>query len=277
MRALIALSALAAAFGGAASAAPSVEIKDAVARVVVIPEDRADVRVEFLTTNRALPLTVTKVGERTIVDGNLRYSKIRNCLSRNGQVSVDVTGVGRVGWADMPQIVVHTPRAVTVSAGGAVFGSVGRSDSLSFANAGCGDWTVGNVRGALSARQAGSGDLRGGTAGRADVRIAGSGDVNLVSVSGPLTVDVAGSGDVHAGSINGDLKTSVAGSGDVTVDGGRAHDMKVSVAGSGDVTFGGVADNLEARIMGSGDVRAAKVTGSLRKSVMGPGTVRIGR
>lgn len=277
MRGLLALTALTAAFGGAASAAPSVEIKDAVARVVVIPEDRSDVKVEFLTTNRALPLTVTKVGGRTIIDGNLRYSKIRNCMAREGETSVYVAGVGRVNWANMPQVVIHTPRAVELAAGGAVFGSVGRSDSLSFTNAGCGDWTVGNVHGALSARQAGSGDLRAGSAGSADVRIAGSGDVNLTAVHGPLTADIAGSGDVHTGSINGDLKTSVAGSGDVTVDGGHAHNMKVSVAGSGDVTFGGVADSLEARIMGSGDVSAAKVTGSFRKSVMGSGEVRIGR
>jgi len=273
----MAIGALAATFAGGASAAPSVEIKDAVARVVVIPEDRADVQVEFLTANHALPLTVTKVGGRTVIDGNLRYSKIRNCTSRNGESSVYVAGVGKVDWANMPQVVIHTPRAVDMAAGGAVFGSVGRSDRLSFANAGCGDWTVANVRGALSARQAGSGDLRAGSAGAADVRIAGSGDVNLTTVNGPLTADIAGSGDVHAGSINGDLKTNVAGSGDVTIDGGRAHNMKVAVAGSGDVTFGGVADSLEARIMGSGDVSAAKVTGSLRKSVMGSGQVRIGR
>ncbi|MGE5565515.1 MAG: GIN domain-containing protein [Parcubacteria group bacterium] len=277
MRGLMALTALAVAFGGAASAAPSVEIKDAVARVVVIPEDRADVRVEFLTTNRALPLTVSKVGGRTVIDGNLRYSKIRNCSTQGGRTSVYVAGVGKVDWANMPQVVIHTPRAVNVAAGGAVFGSVGRSESLSFANAGCGDWTVGNVKGALTARQAGSGDLRTGSAGSADVRIAGSGDVNLTAIDGPLTVDVAGSGDVHASSIDGNLKTNVAGSGDVTVDSGRARDMKVSVAGSGDVNFGGVADSLEARIMGSGDVSAAKVTGSFRKSVMGSGTVRIGR
>lgn len=277
MRGLMALTALAAAFGGAASAAPSVEIKDAVARVVVIPEDRADVQVEFLTTNRALPLMVTKVRGRTVIDGNLRYSKIRDCSTQGGRTSVYVAGVGKVDWANMPQVVIHTPRAANVAAGGAVFGSVGRSDSLSFTNAGCGDWTVGNVKGQFSARQAGSGDLRAGSTGAADVRIAGSGDVNLTAVNGPLTADIAGSGDVHAASINGDLKANVAGSGDVTVDGGRVRDMKVSVAGSGDVTFGGVANTLEARIMGSGDVRAAKVTGSFRKSVMGSGQVRIGR
>nr|MBP7650618.1 hypothetical protein [Phenylobacterium sp.] len=42
---------------GAANAA-SVEVKDAVARVVVIPESRQDIKVEFLTTNPSLPLQV---------------------------------------------------------------------------------------------------------------------------------------------------------------------------------------------------------------------------
>ena len=278
MRAFLALTALAAAFtGGSASAAPSVEIKDAVARVVVIPEDRPDVKVEFLTTNRALPLVVSRVSERTVIDGNLRYSKIRNCLSLNGRTSVQVTGVGRVDWANMPQVVIHTPRNVNVAAGGAVFGSVGRSNSLTFANAGCGDWTVANVNGPLVARQAGSGDLRAGSAGSADVRIAGSGDANLGAVAGQLNAEIAGSGDVHAASINGDFKARIAGSGDVSVDGGRARAMQASVAGSGDVAFGGVADSLEARIMGSGDVTVGRVTGPFRKSVMGSGEVRIGR
>jgi hypothetical protein len=278
MRGFLALTAMAAAFtGSAAAAAPSVEIKDAVARVIVIPEDRADVKIDFVTTNRALPLTVRRVGDRIIVDGNLRYSKIRNCLVVNGRTSVDVTGIGRIDWANMPQVVIHTPRNVNVAAGGAVFGSVGRSESLQFANAGCGDWTVGNVKGPLSARQAGSGDQRAGSAGSADVRIAGSGDVSLGQVAGGLNAEIAGSGDVHARSINGDLKSRVAGSGDVTVDGGRARAMQVSIAGSGDVVFGGVADSLEARVMGSGDVTAGRVTGSLRKSIMGSGDVRIGR
>ena len=51
--------------------AASVEIRDAVARVTVIPEDRSDVKVEFLTTNADLPLQVRTVGGETIIDGDL--------------------------------------------------------------------------------------------------------------------------------------------------------------------------------------------------------------
>ena len=76
----------------------------------------------------------------------------------------------------MPQIVIRTPRDVDVDAGGAIWGTVGRSASLSLGNAGCGDWTVGNVEGRMRLSQAGSGDTRAGSAGEAKVRVAGSGD-----------------------------------------------------------------------------------------------------
>jgi hypothetical protein len=62
----------------------------------------------------------------------------------------------------MPQVVIHTPRDVKVSAGGAVFGSVGRSATLDLDNAGCGDWTIANVEGTAKVSQAGSGDTRMG-------------------------------------------------------------------------------------------------------------------
>jgi hypothetical protein len=279
MRGLLACGAFAAAalMSGAAAAAPSVQIKEAVARVTVIPEDRADVKVEFLTTNAALPLSVNRVGDKTVIDGDLRSNRLHNCTVRNGETSVSVRGVGRVDWEDMPQVVVRTPRAAKVSASGAVFGTVGRSQSLDFANAGCGDWTIANVSGPLDISLAGSGDVKAGSATATKINIAGSGDVSVGRIAGDLVANVAGSGDVHATSIGGNLKAAVAGSGDIHVDGGHARVMQVSVAGSGDVAFGGVADSLSANVMGSGDVSAARVTGAVSKSVMGSGEVRDGK
>jgi len=279
MRGFLACGALAAAVftSGAAAAAPSVQIKDAVARVVVIPEDRADVKVEFLTRNAALPLEVGQYGSRIVVDGDLGRNRIYSCTEIGGKVRVGVKGVGQVAWEDIPQVVVRTPRNADVSASGAVYGSVGRTASLQISNAGCGDWTVGNVSGPLNIRQAGSGALRAGTSRSADVRIAGSGDVAIGPVAGALRADIAGSGDVHAAAVAGDINAHIAGSGDVRVDNGRARLMKASIAGSGDVSFGGVADSLEARVMGSGDVSAARVTGSVSRAVMGSGEVKVGR
>lgn len=279
MRALLAFGALAAAVlaGGAAGAQPAVHIKEAVARVTVIPEDRADVKVEFLTRNPALPLVVTRIGDKTVIDGDLGHNRIHNCIVLGGRKTVGVRGVGKVDWQDIPEVVVRTPRDARVSADGAVFGSIGRSSELSFANAGCGDWTIANSAGVMEISQAGSGDIRAGAATRAKISLAGSGDVHVGRIAGDLNANIAGSGDVHAISIAGDLNARVAGSGNVHVEGGQARIMKASVAGSGDVAFGGVAQELDANVMGSGDVVAARVAGPVRKSVMGSGDVRVGK
>lgn len=272
---IVLLAGVAAIGAGAAAHAASVEVKDAVARVTVVPEDRSDIKIEVIAPNPKLPLTVRTLGDRTILDGDLDH-KIRNCHSSADRSWVTVRGVGQVDWAEMPQVVIHTPKEVNVDAGGAVFGTVGRSAKLNLGNSGCGDWTIANVEGPAKISQAGSGDTRMGSSGGLKVRVAGSGDVAAADVHGGLDVTIAGSGDTSVKSIDGPLEVSVAGSGDVTVGGGRATTMKVSVAGSGDVDFNGSADSLQARIAGSGDVRVKEVKGEVSKMVMGSGGVRVG-
>jgi hypothetical protein len=272
------LAGLAAGLGATAALAapPAVEIKDAVAQVTVIPEDRSDIRVEILTQNRRLPLKVKAGRARTIVDGGVPAARIRSCTGADGGAVVRVAGVGEVPLKEAPQIVVHAPRDVDVSSGGAVFGAIGRARTATLGNAGCGDWTVANVEQQLRVSLAGSGGARTGSAGQAKLRVTGSGGIATGEVRGRLDVDVAGSGDVHVRSVAGPLDVHIAGSGGVTVDGGRASAMTASVAGSGDIVFGGVADSLDARIVGSGDVRAHEVRGKVKKAVMGSGAVRIG-
>jgi hypothetical protein len=271
---LMAATAASLAAAGAANAA-SVEVKDAVVRITVIPENRPDVKVDFITTNPRLPLRLRSFGGRTIIDGDLDR-RIRGCGGRGEGVRVHVRGVGEVRWQDMPQIVIRTPRDVDMDTGGAIWGTIGRSASLDLGNAGCGDWTVGNVEGRMRISQAGSGDTQAGSAGEAKVRVAGSGDTQIADVRGGVEVDIAGSGDVAVRSVAGPLEVHVAGSGDVRVAGGHASAFDVSVAGSGDVSFGGVADTLKARIMGSGDVRAREVRGQVSKTIMGSGGVSVG-
>lgn len=277
MRLLTACATAALVLGAGAAQAAEVEIKDAVARVTVIPENRNDIKVEFIKTHPNLPLQVRSLGGKTIVDGNLDR-KIRSCSARGGRVEVSVSGVGSVRYDDMPQVVIRTPRDSEVEAGGAVFGTVGKSGSLELNNAGCGDWTVANVAGRLKLNVAGSGDTRVGSAGQASLRVAGSGDITTRGVSGPLDVDVAGSGDVWVASVSGgDVDVKVAGSGNVTVAGGSADQLSASVAGSGDVRFDGQAQSLKARIAGSGDIQARSVRGSVSKAVVGSGDVIVGR
>ncbi len=272
---ILGLAAILAAATGAAQAA-EVEVRDAVARVVVIPEARQDVKVEFVSSNPSLPLRILTRGDKVFVDGNLDRD-IRSCRRRGGVPSVTVSGMGEVAYADMPQVVVRTPMAAEVEVSGAVFGSIGRSQSLEFSNAGCGDWTIANVSGRMELSQAGSGDLRAGSAGAAEIRVAGSGDVVARDIGGDLDIDLAGSGDVSVGSVaGGRLKVRIAGSGDVRVDDGRAERFEADIAGSGDIRFDGEAGDLRARIAGSGDVHAARVRGSIDKSVIGSGSVSVG-
>lgn len=277
MRLQMVLLAAATALSAGAAQAATVEIRDAVARVTVAPSDRADVKVEIIKTNSRTPLSVrTLPGGRTIIDGDLDR-KIRSCRGGPGKAVVTVRDVGDVTWDEMPRIVIHTPRAVDVEAGGAVFGSVGRSASLNLDNAGCGDWTVANVEGAAKVNVAGSGDARMGSAAGLKVRVAGSGDVAVGEVKNGLDVSIAGSGSTAVRSASGPVEISIAGSGDVEIGGGRAGAMKVSIAGSGDVDFRGAADSLNVRIAGSGDVHVDEVKGDVSKTIMGSGSVRVGK
>lgn len=275
MRLLTACAAAGLVLTAGAAQAAQVEIKDAVVRVTVVPEARNDIKVEILTTNGKLPLQVRSLGGKTIIDGDLDR-KIHECSNRGGRISVSVGG-DRFSYADMPQVLIRTPRNVDVEAGGAVFGVVGKSQSLELSNAGCGDWTVANVAGKLSLNQAGSGDTRIGSSGEAVIHVAGSGDIRAQAVRGPLEINVAGSGDVWVASIDGPLDAKIAGSGDVTVASGRSTRMSATVAGSGDVEFDGTAESLKARIAGSGDVRVKVVTGEVSKAIVGSGGVSVGR
>lgn len=260
----------------ASAQAVSVEIKDAVARVTVIPEDRRDVRVEIAQPNPRLPLSVRTLGGQTVVDGDLGR-RIRGCRGSGQSSQVTVQGLGAVGWSQIPEVVIRTPRNVDLTANGAVYGSVGRSASLKLGNAGCGDWTVANVEGDAAISQAGSGGARMGSSGTLKVRVAGSGDLAAAEVRGGLDVTVAGSGSAAVRSVSGPLDVMIVGSGDVDIGGGHVTAMTVSVAGSGDVEFDGRAETLRARITGSGDVRAAEVKGEVTKTVLGSGSVRVGR
>lgn len=275
MRLQTILLAAVAVFGAGAAQAASIEVKDAAARVTVVPEDRSDIKVEIVSANPRLPLTVRTLAGRTIVDGDLER-RIRSCRGSGEKVSVEVRDRGSFAYAELPQVVIHTPRDVQIDTGGAVFGAVGRSTSLDLGNSGCGDWTVANVAGEAKVSQAGSGDTRMGSTGSLRVRLAGSGDVAAADVKGGLDISIAGSGSAHVKSIAGPLEVSVAGSGDVDVLGGRATTMKVSIAGSGDVDFRGTADSLKVRIAGSGDVHAGQVRGEVSKTIMGSGSIRIG-
>jgi hypothetical protein len=252
-----------------------VEIRDAVARVTVVPEDRSDIKVEMLTTNGALPLEVRNEGSATVVTGNLAH-RISDCHGRGDHPSVRVRGVGEVNWEDMPQVVIHTPKAVVLESNGAVYGVVGRAASLDMENSGCSGWTVADVAGEASLRESGAGSVKMGAAGKLTLRLSGAGSVHATKVSQALDATLSGVGGVNVDELAGSMMAHVSGVGHIKVAQGHATAVHASVSGMGGVDFGGDAQSLDASISGLGNVRIKSVSGQVVKSVSGGGHVSIG-
>jgi len=271
----IATAATALAATGAAAAAPSVEVRDAVARVTVVPEDRADVKVEMITKNAALPLDVRMEGTRTVISGGLSH-RITDCHTRGDHPSAYVRGVGDITYENMPQVVIHTPKAVVVEANGAVYGAVGRSASLDLENSGCSAWTLADVAGDATLRESGAGSVRMGSAGRLQLRLSGAGSVHATQVRQGLDATLSGAGGVNVDDLSGAMLAHVSGVGHIKVAQGHAGAVQASVSGVGSVDFGGDAQSLDASISGFGGIRVKAVSGQITKSVSGGGHITVG-
>lgn len=287
-----AAAAVVAAAGPALAKNPEVEIEHAVARVVVIVEDRADVGVEIQQGSSRLPaLRVERNGDQVRIDGGLGRrvggvslgDSIRNCRSgpdgtRPGQgASVEVRSLGRINVEDAPLIVIRSPRAVNIDAGGAVYGSIGRgASSVDLGNGGCGDWVIANTDGPVDVSMGGSGAVMIGTSRSLEAALGGSGELTA-GATGRLDLAMGGSGEARLAEVNGDVDIAIGGSGEVTIRRGRAPKMDISIGGSGDVDFGGVAGDVSVSIAGSGDIRIAEATGAVSRSIVGSGDIRIGR
>jgi len=269
----IATTAVALAAAGGARAA-SVEIRDAVARVTVVPEDRADIKVEFLTRNAKLPMEVRTVGSDVVIDGGLAH-RIRSC-SRSERPHAWVWGVGEVAGEAIPQVVIRTPRAVTLASNGAVFGAIGRAGSVRLHDSGCSAWTIADVQGDVSVEESGAGVVRMGAVGRLDVRLSGAADIHAVRVRHGMAASLSGKGRLQVEDLmDGPMDAHVSGLGRVRVAEGRATNVRALVSGMGGVDFGGSAGSLEADISGVGAVHVRQVTGQVTKSISGIGHVSI--
>ena len=275
MRLVIALLSAAAALVtvGAASAA-SVDIKDAVARVTVVPEDRADVKVEIVTRNPKLPLEVRTFGGLTTIDGGLRH-RIHDCHHSGGRPEASVWGLGRVEGDAIPQVVIRTPRAVAVSANGAVFGSIGRSASVNLQDSGCSAWSIADVAGDAAVRSSGAGSVQLGATGHLNVHLSGAANIHATHVRQGMESQLSGAGNIEVQDVAGPVDARVSGIGHIRVAGGHITTLRASISGIGGVDFGGVADSLDAGVSGMGSVRVRQVTGQVTKSVSGAGHVTI--
>jgi hypothetical protein len=267
------------------ASAQEVDIRDAVARVIVIVEDRTDIGVEITQGSAHLPqLTLQRRGGDVRIEGGVDGRNIRNCNAGPSNArqpgegaTVEVRGAGRLRMEDAPLIVLRTPRDVDVKGEGALYGAIGRgARSVELGNGGCGVWTVANVDGAMDLALGGSGAIRAGSSNALEANLGGSGSITA-GATRELEANIGGSGDITVARLDGSAKIAVAGSGNVRVRSGSASRLAASIAGSGDVRFEGTVRDVQASIAGSGDVHVAEATGAVNRSIVGSGQVRIGR
>jgi hypothetical protein len=278
MRPWLALGALGIAFGSASAAlsAPTIDIRGVAARVTIIPEARSDIGVTIAHADARLPIRENRLGDHTYLTGDVSR-QVHGCSVVGGHQVVSIWGRGDIPYDQLPQLVIRTPMDVRVGAGEAVFGEIGRSSSVDFTNQGCGSWTIADVQGRLRLNQAGSGDVRAGSAGASDLSVVGSGDIVAGEIHGGLKAISSSSGNVTVAAVTGPVDARVAGAGSIVLTAGRVTAMTASIAGSGSVSFDGIADSLHATIAGSGDVSVAKVLGPVVRQVFGSGAVRVNR
>lgn len=266
----------------APASAASIDFRHIAARVTIVPQARDDVQVVILKTSPRMPLKIYQgMGGATVV-GNAGWTSWfwnpgPSCDRIDGQLIPRLFGAGAVGFDDLPQIVVYTPMDAKVRASGAVYGVVGHADSLELMSAGCGDWTIANIKNALSVDLAGWNAVRAGHAGKLTVRIGGAASISSQGAADGLAIAIGGSGSVKVAEASGPVSVRIAGGGDIDIRGGHATTLGAHIAGSGDVKYGGVADTLDARIAGSGEIDVAKVTGPVSKSIAGSGSIDVGR
>jgi len=273
---VIAAGAAAVATAGAAGAADaaSIQIRDAVARVTVVPEDRSDIKVEVLSPNPKLPLEVRSEGSDVVIDGGLR-GRIWGCRGTSEHPRAWVTGVGSVDGGAIPLVVIRAPRALAVESSGAVFGAIGRSSGVRLHDSGCDAWTIADVQGDVAVEESGKGSVRMGAVGRLDIRLSGAANVHAVRVRDGMYAQLSGTGGVQVEQLAGPIEAQVSGLGHVRVAGGRASHVRAQISGMGGVEFGGSAETLDAAVSGVGSVHVKQVTGRVTKSVSGIGHVTV--
>lgn len=240
--------------------AHSIDIVHAAANVTVIPEDRANIDVAITAGGRLAAPQARMTGEGLVIDGGLgnRFQGCRTNMS--GQTTVRIRGVGNVSRSELPQITLRVPRALDLTAAGAVYTEIGASSGGSVNVSGCGDTNIAATAGALAVTLNGSGDVDvEAVSGALTAVLNGSGSLEVESTRGEARLRLNGSGDLRVGDVDGALDAVLAGSGSL-----RARDARgarLALNGSGSINAGAIHGALDADLTGSGSLRVAFVEG----------------
>lgn len=252
-------------------------LRDLAAIVFVLPEPRSDIHVTLLNPGPLADPQVRHAGARVIIDGAIRRGAA-SCQGEGGDFAVRVSGRGTFNESLLPTLEVRVPETVSINAGGALRLWVGPARDARINMDACGEIDLASVSGDADIVLSGAGGaVRLHEAGRASVRVAGDGDIELGVVREGLAASIAGVGDITAARVDGPTNIAIQGAGNVSIRDGRADNLSVAIAGSGDVRHDGVVDTLDVVILGAGDVHVRRVEGQITRRVMGGGSVTVGR
>lgn len=274
------------------SARSVVDIKNAYARIIYLPENRTDYVVTVTENGSdALPrLQITQSPRKLEIDGGIsdQRSGIRISQCRNGDnntipespgigSSVTLSGIGRVDATDAPLLIIRGPLNADIRSSGAVYGTVTRGASnIDLRVGGCGAWVVANTPERLGLSIGGNAIVWAGDIGDLDVKIGGSGHVKANHIR-TLSASMGGSGRIGVASIDGNLDVRIGGSGTVDIASGNIPTLTARIGGSGDIEFGGTVHDLDATIAGAGRITVDQTTGTVRSRVMGSGRINVNR
>ena len=121
----------------------------------------------------------------------------------------------------------------------------------------------------------GSGDIVSKTrlnATNFNVKLSGSGDVDIDVNATKITASLSGSGDINISGKTTELEAKVVGSGDIDCGKLVSENATVAVSGSGDLKVN-CTNNLEAKVAGSGTIKYKNKPATMNKTVAGSGEI----
>jgi len=228
-----------------------------------------------ITVTETDGVEVERSGTSVTIDGG-QTTKNTKCKTTGSKVKIYV-GKGR--WNkrkakyknldQYPQIKITAPENTHLIIDDVIiFGKTGNFGS-GIKLRSCGDVNFADFSGHLDLRIAGSGDVNIGRASSGDIAIAGSGDFTALDMQ-TVTISVAGSGDVDIGNVSGSVSATIAGSGDTKIN-NIGGNLTYRGGGSGDLDLGDISGNAEITIGGSGSVEIGRIDGGLSYTGGGSG------
>lgn len=258
-----------------------VELKNMVARVHIIPENRDDVDIKVRYGNARVPtLLVSRKGDTIILNGQINTDLPRGGFKMTIKVQGDpnsksfrfvVPNQGHMNMSDAPEVFIRVPNDARIKEDGIIYGDVAPSQNLEIISCGQGVWKLDTVKDTLSIVSCGSTDFQAERAENILINGSGSGDFYITKAI-RLKANMTGSGDMVIDSARS-VEIVNSGAGDNHIN--SANEAFLKLSGAGDVSLQRMIGPLRIESNGNGDVHVDTLLGPVVINMAGSGDVTI--